>query len=195
MCDSNWDWNLRVANRGQTWIILFCGESYKGCSQAFLEWEKAFQLVGPYCRMGRVNVDAQWSIVSNFGIRYVPSLYTVVGGELRFLQTPITAEAIYTFARNSLPSVFEEIRSISDWNNAFAWEARLKSKGLDSSERVQIVLFSEDRQVPLKWRYWARQYHRDLINWYFIRSQILAFSSFLLLWRFSTRCCYSLPQS
>jgi hypothetical protein len=117
--------------------------------------------------MGRVNVNDQWRIVNGFGIRYVPSIYAVEDGDLLPFKGAMRAEELYRYVRNSMPNVFTDIRNMKEWRSVFDWESRLNRDGIDGDEKVRIVLFSDDRQVPLKWRYWSDHYS-DRIEWYLI---------------------------
>lgn len=163
----NWDWNIKSAHMGQRWLILFCSDSYQGCPQAYAEWERAFQLIGPFVRMGRVNVNEQYRLVNNFMIRYVPAIYVVADGEMNPYQGYSTADSLYSMVRGTILNHFQEIRNLEQWKQVFNWEARLDSTGTEAPERVQVVLYTTDRHIPLKWRYWADKYY-DMINFYAI---------------------------
>ena len=160
---------MKSANYGQLWLVLFCGDSYQGCGQAQSEWERAFQLVGSYCRLGRVNVDAQWSLTRSFNVRYVPSVYSVVNGEMQFYQGSIVAESLYTFVQMSTSHAFESIQSIRDWETVFNWKRRLEREVFDSQEKVTVVLYTVEKAIPLKWRYWSSKFS-DTIRWYYVHS-------------------------
>ena len=173
----NWDWNIKNANYGQFWLVLYCGDAYQGCTQAHEEWEKAFHLIGAYCRMGRINVDAQWSLTRNFNIRYVPSVYSIVNGEMTYYQGPLTADSLYSFVKMSISHPFANLGSVQDWENAFNWQSRLKGDGFDTPEKVTVVLYTSEKTVPLKWRYWSHKFS-DSIRWYLLHP---SFSSKQLL--------------
>lgn len=161
---SNWDWNMVNGHRGQQWLVLFCGDGYSGCQHAMHEWERAHETVGPYIRMGRVNVDHQRALTHNFNVRYVPAVYVVEDGgrEISRFGGAITADSLTYYVRSSIPNEFSEIRTIDGWNIAFDWESKLRAGGLDASEKVQVVLLTNDPYIPLKWRYWGQKYSKTM---------------------------------
>lgn len=163
---------MRHGHRGQLWLVLFCADGYSGCPQAMAEWERAHASIGSYVRMGRVNVDSQWMLVRNFNVRYVPAVYLVQenGEEMSRYGGSITASSLSSYVRSSISNEFAELRTVDAWRNAFNWETRIHAGGLDQTEKVQVVLLTTDRNIPLKWRYWGKKFSQT-INFFVVNPQ------------------------
>lgn len=163
---------MRVGHKGQLWLVLFCGESYSGCPQAMAEWERAHAAIGTFVRLGRVNVDAHWMLVRNFNVRYVPAVYLVTDGgqEMSRYGGSLTASSLASYVRMSIANEFAEIRTVDGWRNAFDWETNLRANGVDEAEKVHVVLLTNDRHIPLKWRYWGKKYSYTM-NFFVVHPQ------------------------
>lgn len=164
---------MQIGHRGQLWLVLFCNEAYQGCPQAMAEWERAHASIGSFVRMGRVNTQTAWALVRNFNVRYVPAVYIVhdEGQEMTRYGGALTADSLASYVRSSISNEFAELRSVDGWRNAFDWESKIRAGGIDQSEKVQVVLLTNDRHIPLKWRYWGKRFSNTM-NFFAVHPQV-----------------------